>query len=212
MIIDLSHSIRPKMPVYPGDSEVEFTKIHTLEKSGYAVSGICMNSHAGTHIDAPRHFLTKGIAVNSADILEASIGPATVIDAGASLESGKITIACLGNSVSSMKEDSRLLIHTGWNRRFGAEDYFSAHPSITLELAKFIADHKLKLLGIDTPSISVSESSEIHTILLSAGIVIVENLCNLERIKGQNVFFSAAPLKLDGLDGSPVRAYAIAHD
>jgi kynurenine formamidase len=209
MILDLTHPIIPGMPVYPGDRIPSFTERAGYGREGYLVHDIAMSTHTGTHIDAPVHYLHDGIAVDRQPVLDACVGPARVIDAIDTAKSGEITVEGIEALLDGIGQGDRILLATGWSARYGSPGFFSDFPSVSAELATWCAERKIALLGVETPSLSRSDSDTTHRIILSAGIVIVESLANLSPIAGKSVFFSAAPLALSGLDGSPVRAYAV---
>lgn len=211
MIIDLTHPITPHMPVYPGDPDVAFGThtSHDDDGCGYSVHRLEMGTHTGTHIDAPRHALREGMAVDSASILDACVGTALVIDARNYIADGEIqpdVIECLDRTG---KKASRILLISGWSDMFGRDGFFSGFPGISRDLALLLAERSIMLLGVETPSLNVADDDEIHRILLSSGIVVCECLAHPGRIGERDVFFSAAPLRLAEMDGSPVRAYAI---
>jgi kynurenine formamidase len=223
MIIDLSHSIRPGMPVYPGDPDTTFVRHAHYDRGGCLVHAVTLSTHAGTHLDAPAHWLRNGAPVDSPSILAACAGPARVLDVTRTSEPGLIAPRDLGVTDGGVPElcihnsgcrcvigeGDRILLASGWSERFGCAAYFEEFPSVSVELAAILAERRIALLGVETPSLHVSRDEEVHTLLLSAGVVIVENLANLTRIAGRTVFFAAAPLALEGLDGSPVRAFAV---
>jgi arylformamidase len=212
MIVDLSHPLYSGMPVYPGDAETVILPQTAIDREGYLVHAISMNSHAGTHLDAPRHYFQGSTPVDSQQVLEACIGQARVIDVSPLEEGAEIMPRDLGIPPADISQGERILLATGWSGRFGTDSYFDRFPSISQELAALFVRSGIVLLGVETPSLHVTLSDDIHKTLLSAGIIVVENLTKLKDIAGKRVFFSAAPLKLSGLDGSPVRAYAIIDD
>jgi len=110
---------------------------------------------------------------------------------------------------SRIRPGSRIILRTNWWRRFPRKEYFSDGPRISPALARWLARRKIAMLGLETPGVHPIEWEKVHKILLGAQIVIVEGLAYLNRIKKERVFFIAAPLKLKGRDGSPVRAMAI---
>lgn len=206
MIIDLTHPVYTGMPVFPGDPETVIIQTAGYDRDGYLVHSLAMCSHTGTHLDAPRHYRPSGVSVESYSVLEKCIGPAHVLDATGIAAGEEITPPDLDASFSP---GERILIATGWSERFGRDDYFTRYPSISEELAALFVERKITLLGVETPSLHLTKCDAIHTLLLAAGIIVVENLANLRQLVGKYVFFSAAPLKLQGIDGSPVRAYAV---
>ena len=212
MIIDLTLPLYQGMPVYPCDPEVDFIPIETHNESGCSVHSIKIGTHAGTHIDAPYHMLADGTTVNSDTVLRACVGDAYVIDVTRSMSANEIIPSSLGDSLERIGKGDRALIATGWSDNFGRKNYYSDHPSISEELADILIARSIVLIGLDTPSLHTVKDELIHRKLLSAGIIIVENLINLKKLAGKKIFFSAVPLKLKGLDGSPVRAYAIVEE
>ena len=209
MIYDLSHPIHDGMPIYPGDSETRIVRTAAHDREGYLVHALSMSSHAGTHCDAPCHYLPSGASVDSHTVLEACIGPAWVLDVSHVGLSAEILPIDLGIPPDSISPGDRILLATGWSAHSGKDDFFDRYPSVSEELAALFAERGIALLGVETPSLHLSKYNEVHLMLLKAGIIVVENLANLLPLAGKQVFFSAAPLKLLGLDGSPVRAYAI---
>jgi kynurenine formamidase len=209
MIIDLSHPIRPGMPVYPGDPETTFVRHADYDCEGCLVHAVTMSTHAGTHIDAPAHWIRNGMTVDSPSILAACVGPAKVLDVTRTAEPGLIAPRDLEEAGGSICEGDRILLATGWSKRFKDGSSYEGFPSVSEELARMLAEWRIVLLGVETPSLHASRDEAVHTILLSAGVAIVENLANLAKIAGRTVFFAAAPLALEGLDGSPVRAFAM---
>ena len=209
MIVDLSHPFYSGMPVYPGDSETIITPHNTHDREGFSVYTLVICTHAGTHIDAPFHFFPQGKTVDSHSVLDACIGSARVLDATSVSSGAEIFPGDIGISPESITPGERVLLATGWSERFEESDYFESYPSLSMELVTLFVKRGITLLGLETPSLHLSRSDEIHKKLLNAGIIIVENLANLRQLTGKSIFFSAAPLKLLGLDGSPVRAYGV---
>jgi arylformamidase len=206
-VIDLSHPITAGMPVYPGDPPVVVTPYQTIGADGFAVHTVSFGTHTGTHVDAPAHFIEKDMTVDNQQILDACTGEAVLIDAPAGPGS-VITPAGLDAAIALITNGARIILHTGWSSHFGMPEYYRDYPVISPELATLMVDRRIKLLGIDAPSVG----DELHAHLLGAGIVLLENLTNLDRIPVSQFLLSAAPLALSGLDGSPVRACAILTD
>lgn len=210
MIIDLTLPVSPGMPVYPGDPETAFSPTLTHERDRFSVHTITMSSHAGTHIDAPYHADPAGRRVDDPAVLEACVGPALVVRVSGR-EDADIMPDDLDGALDGLAPGGRLLIATGWSDRYGAADYYERHPRLSPALADVLAAKRPALVGIDMPSVHTTESERVHHTLLAAGIVVVENLASLDRLP-ERVFFAAAPLRLAGLDGSPVRAWALVEE
>jgi len=100
------------------------------------------------------------------------------------------------------------VLHTGWSKQWGSPGYFSDHPCISSEAARFLVDCGVQVVGVDMPSVD-REPYTAHRVLLGAGVLIVENLTNLDAIGADLFQLIVLPLKLVGCDGSPVRAVAV---
>ncbi|NOY40291.1 MAG: cyclase family protein [Planctomycetes bacterium] len=209
-LIDLSHPLEHGQPNFPWDPKLTIRVHNTVESIGYNISQLSMSSHQGTHLDAPFHFYDDGKTLDQMT-LNQFYGPATWIDlaAGSFLEAkSEITVEMLQSHAEKFTPGAKILYRTGWDRMFGQPEFFSDFPTLTLEAAQWIADRKIGLLGMDTPTPS-SDWLECHHILLKQGveIVIVEGLTHLEQLPEQFTFIGF-PMNLIGRDGSPIRAVA----
>ena len=176
----------------------------------YNTTNLHLYSHAGTHMDAPRHFLADGETIDHLP-LEKCVGEALVIDLSHKEPHSLITVADLGAAASQIGRGSRLLLRTDWDQHAALADYRTSFPRISLELAQWLVEKGIWLLGLETPSVASLQDREelslIHRVLLAGEIVIVESLSNLRQLPS-TVHFIALPLKIAGGDGSPVRAVA----
>ncbi|MBN1248964.1 MAG: cyclase family protein [Anaerolineae bacterium] len=207
-IVDLSHPITSGMPVYPGDPAPTSAQVTSLAETGYVTRQLVLGSHTGTHIDAPAHMLAGGPTLSDLPIAT-FIGLARVLHLP--VEAGKtIALARLAPHETDLEACGFLVINTGWHRRWGQPDYFANYPTLSVDAANWLARQGLKGVGLDTPSADgpTSQVYAVHHALLGAGMVIVENLTNLDALPDR-VTFSAFPLPIAGADGSPVRAIAI---
>ena len=104
-----------------------------------------------------------------------------------------------------------VLIHTGWDRHWGTELYFKEHPFLTRESAEYLKSEGSVLVGIDSLNIddTADGSRPVHSILLQAGIPIVEHMCHLDALPGSGFKFFAVPAPVKGMGSFPVRAFAI---
>lgn len=207
-IVDLSLDVYPGAPTFPGDPTCRFQVHDTIASSGYNLTQVCFGTHQGTHLDAPFHFDDRGRTVDSID-LGRCVGPATVIDLSWKRPKEPIVIADLLPYESAVRPGARILCRLGWDRMLFRPGYFTDFPSMTVELSQWLADRKILLVGMDTPSPSADQSTAVHEILLGAEVVVVEGLAHLDELPSGEVFFVAVPLRLRGLDGSPVRALAM---
>lgn len=180
----------------------------------YNTTILHLNSHSGTHMDAPLHFIDGGMPIDQVDVRKC-MGRALVIDVTHVPPLGIMTVADLGAAAEQVTPGSRLLLRSDWSKRADEEDYRTAFPRIGLALAEWLASKPIALLGVETPSVAsmLPENREelisVHQALLREEIVIVESLANLDELRQPEVQFFALPLRLDGVDGSPVRALAI---
>ncbi len=208
-IIDLSHPLVDGQPCFPGDPEPRIKPYDSIAEAGYNTTLLTIGSHAGTHLDAPFHFLRDGTTVDRIP-LETLHGPAVLVDLAPESELGRearIGPAMLALHGDAFQTGARVLLRTGWDNRFGKQDFFRGHPSLTEEAAEWIAARKIALLGMDMPS-PAEDGDDIHHILLGAGTILVEALANLAALPREFVFVGL-PLKLKGRDGSPIRAAAL---
>lgn len=210
-LIDLSHPLRPGQPSFPGDPELRILSYLTTASAGCNVTQLSLSSHQGTHLDVPFHVFDDGKTLDQMP-LERFVGPAVLVDLapGGCLEARTpITVAMLEPHASRFQPGAKVLYRTGWDRRYGQPEFFADSPSLTLEAARWIAQRRIGLLGMDTGSPS-TESIDSHWVLLGrdAEIILVECLANLDRLP-EHFTFLGLPLNLPGRDGSPIRAAAL---
>ena len=171
-----------------------------------------MNSHTGTHIDAPAHIL-PGTATLDQLPPETFIGSAFVLDVS-KLTGGQIDLSLLQPHRTLLEQSCFLLLRTGWEQHWGEEEYFRNYPVLSRDAAEWLATLDLKGLGMDCISADPADQLLLpnHRILLGSGMVIIENLKNLGKLPeySQKQFdLICLPLNIRDADGSPVRAMAI---
>jgi len=205
-IIDLTLTLEPGM------RGVEIHQAKTLEAQGWNAKRLELYSHCGTHMDAPRHFIPEGSTIDTVE-LAICVGPARVIDLTPIEPRTFITVEHFGAAAGAVGKGDRLLLRTDWYKRHGTPDYRDALPRIGIELARWLVQQGVALLGVEPPSVAdvndPEELTSVHRTLLGGGVVIVEGLAHLDRIESERVELAVLPLKvLDG-DGAPARAVAI---
>ena len=205
--IDLTHVIRPGMPVYPGTESPLFEVGSSMEEHGFREKRITMFSHTGTHMDAPAHILPGGKTLDQFPV-ETFRGRGCVVDVrevGAWIEVGHLE--SLGDAI---RGSDFVLLWSGWDDKWGAPEYFEGFPVLTPEAARWLVATELKGVGLDMISVDAtgSEDFPVHKILLGAEIVLVENLTGIEALPPSGFEFSCHPLLLEEADGAPVRAVA----
>ena len=203
--LDLSHTITPGMPVYPGTEEPIFVKANTIAQHGFAEKKLSLYSHTGTHIDAPAHILEDQLYLDDLS-LDNFIGQALCIPC----DQPQIGIDLFQPYEDVLDQLDFLLLATGWSKYWGEMQYFSDYPVLNPSAAEYLCQFSLKGIGFDTISADSENSTAypVHKILLQQ-MIIIENLTGLDQVAGQKFLFSCLPLKIAQADGSPVRAVAI---
>jgi arylformamidase len=199
-LIDISRPLKRDTPTWPGDTPFNYEVSWSKEESGSVnVGKITMSIHTGTHVDAPFHFDNEGRKIVDLDLM-LYVGEAKVVDV-----SGRETITVDDFNSVSLEGIKRLLLRTNsWEN----EDTFptkisSLHP----DLPEFLSSKGIKLIGVDVPSVDPLDSKKLlaHHALHERDIHILEGL-DLFGVEPGNYELIAMPLKIEGADGSPVRA------
>jgi arylformamidase len=206
-IIDLT------LTMHPGLRGVDWEQARTVERDGWNARTLHLYSHAGTHMDAQTHF-AAGPGTIDVTPLERCMGSAWVVNLEGLADRTLITVAHLGGIVENFQPGQSLVLRTGWSRHVdNPQHYRDNFPRIADDLAHWCVEKKVNILGVEPPSVAdvnhMEELTRIHQILLGANITIVEGLTNLSALTQEQVFFVAAPLKIEGGDGCPCRAFAI---
>ncbi|MEI8199616.1 MAG: cyclase family protein [Eubacteriales bacterium] len=207
-IYDLTLRLSVHGSVFPGTPEMDYNLSHTIEKDHYNLGIASINSHAGTHTDAPRHFLEEGSCLDAVP-LEKYIGYTVVADCTQKQAFDKIDVSDLLPYEDRIRKYKKLLLHTNWSNYAGEPEFYTDYPIITEELADWLVSLGLELIGVEAPSLNPEKYIEVHKTFLSNGTAIIESLTNLSSLPSDIVFFSAAPIPLAEADGFPVRALAI---
>jgi len=206
-IIDLTLTLREGM------RGVAFEQAKTVERDGWNARTLHLYSHAGTHMDAQTHF-AAGPGTIDGTPLERCMGWAWVANLDGIADKTLITVAHLGGIKEKFAPGESLLLRTGWSRHVdNPQHYRDNFPRIAEELAQWCVEKQMNLLGVEPPSVAdvnnMDELTRIHKILLGGNVTIIEGLTNLATLSQEKVFFVAAPLKIEGGDGCPCRAFAI---
>ena len=209
-VIDLTHTIREDMPVYPGTDTPNFTPANSYERDGFKETLLSMYTHTGTHVDPPAHLYAGRTTL---DRFPASqfIGKALRVDCRELAEGEAITMADIRKYGGKAAEADFLLFNLGWDKRWGTERYFEDYPCVDSEVLDYIIAGGYKGIGFDV--IGLDPISDVNLtrhkkLFAHTDILNIENLKNLEQC-GEGLFwFACFPLKLENCDGSPVRAVA----
>jgi len=210
-IVDLTLTVSDKIPTFPGSPQPSFIPWENVKEDGYNLELLFLSTHTGTHMDAPYHFLEKGAKIHEIS-LKKLVSEAVLIKSkkkgGESIT--KIDIQKFEKKHGKIASFSSVIFYTGWQRNLQKKYYFTKNPGLSVSAAKYLASKKINLVGIDSPSIDLGKDSKfsVHQIFAKKGMLIVENLANLEKIKSSKFHLVVLPLKLKNATGSPVRAIA----
>lgn len=201
------------LPLRPGQRGVACEPARTLERDGWNAATWHLYSHAGTHMDAQLHFGAGPETIDTKPLAQC-VGPAWVVNLTPTVPRALLTVADLGPVTARFAPGDSLLLRTDWHRHVeNTALYRDALPRISEELAAWCVASRVRLLGVEPPSIAdvniLPEVTRIHQILLGGGVTIVEGLAHLDQLSQEKVLLLALPLKLAGGDGAPVRAIAI---
>jgi kynurenine formamidase len=216
-VIDLTRTVEPDMPIFPGTEPPLLENTNSLEKDGFRETRLTLYSHTGTHVDAPSHLLAEGRTLSDFPP-ESFFGKAALLDLTG--PGGRIILwDDLEPFAPRIQDADFLLLHTGWGRHWGSPEYFGEFPVLDVDAAVRLTRFPLKGIGTDTISFDPMSSADfpVHRTLLSHNFLLVENLANLDELaevalgdrKGVEMYVSIFPLKVVGCDGSPIRATAI---
>jgi len=210
-IIDLTLTVSDEIPTFPGSPQPSFIPWENVKEDGYNLELLFLSTHTGTHMDAPYHFLEKGAKIHEIS-LKKLVSEAILIKSkkksGESIT--KTDIQKFEKKHGKIASFSSVIFYTGWQRNLQKKYYFTKNPGLSVSAAKYLASKKINLVGIDSPSIDLGKDSKfsVHQIFAKKGMLIVENLANLEKIKSAKFHLVVLPLKLKNATGSPVRAIA----
>lgn len=212
-MIDLSHPISSGMVTYPGLPPPRISDHLTRADSAAHYSGgttfhiarLEMVANTGTYLDAPSHRLEGGVDVAGLPLERLADLEGQRVGAGAERAIGPETFSGLA------VRGCAVLVHTGWAQHFGTERYGHGHPYLTRSAAEALVSAGAALVGIDSLNIDDTNdgSRPAHTVLLGAGIPIVEHLRGLELLPASGFRFFAVPAPVRGMGSFPTRAFAL---
>lgn len=221
-VIDLSHMIEAGLVTYPGLPAPTITPHLTREDSRskyapgteFAMDIITMIGNTGTYLDSPYHRYGDGGDLASLD-LSSLVGLRAEVfhlhDAWTAANRGIEAVTLADRELHG----AAVLLDTGWSEHFGTPEYGRGAPFLTEGGARFLVDAGVALVGIDSLNIDDTESGgerPAHSILLAAGIHVVEHLTRLAEVPARGARFTAAPPAVRGFGTFPVRAFATIGD
>lgn len=212
--LDLSHTVRDGLVTYPGLPAPRITDHLSREASraSYApgtefhIARIDMVANTGTYLDAPAHRWADGADLSGLGLERLADLPGVVVD----LAAGAPRIERADLPADDLTGHA-VLLRTGWSAHFGTPRYAEAHPHLAADAAEALARCGAALVGIDSLNIDDTRSGErpVHSVLLRAGIPVVEHLTGLAALPARGFRFFAVPPKVAGMGTFPVRAFAI---
>jgi kynurenine formamidase len=213
--VELSHVISNGMVTYPGLPAPEITPHLTREASRqvyapgteFAIDRISMVGNTGTYLDSPFHRYGDG-----ADLAGLPLDKLADLPTVVARSVGSSTRAVDVGAVAALEvADRAVLLHTGGDRHWGTPAYTQDAPYLTESAARWLADHGARLVGIDAVNIDDTAGGgerPAHSVLLAAGVPVVEHLTGLDELPPHGARFTAAPPRVSGFGTFPVRAYA----
>ena len=214
-LVDVSHTVEHGMITYQGlpapfisdHLSREESRKHYAEGTEFQIGKIEMVANTGTYLDAPFHRYAEGKDLSQL-LLSSIANVEGVVIRAVDLVRQAIDLSVFHNV--DVKEKA-VLVQTGWDIYWGTEQYFVGHPFLTRDAAEFLASNGAKLVGIDSVNIDdIRDTTRpAHSILLQAGIPIVEHLCNLSALPDEGFRFFAVPVKVKGMGTFPVRAFGV---
>jgi len=207
-IYDITLTITPGMPSWPGEPVVKLSRFSKIEDGANAnVSQLDMSAHTGTHVDAPYHFLTHGNTIETLP-LDAMMGTVQVVELPDScdvIDSEVLKTAGIQTRLERVLFKTRNSHY--WEQNL--KEFQTNFVGITDDGAQFLVDSGIRFVGIDYLSIApYKHSRPTHEILLKSNVVILEG-ANLSGVPAGNYELICLPMKLGGSDGAPARVLLI---
>lgn len=208
-IFDLTRPLIAGMPVLPGDPPVVVERVHSHETEGYAVSRICLGSHSGTHLDAPRHFFPAGATLDHYPVGR-FVRPGVLLDVRPTSGDPGARRPAPGSTAGPAMIDPQLLARLLSDAPVQPGDFvllWTEGAVLSLAGAELLLAAGTGLVGTDGPSLD-EEPYPVHRLLLGHDVLIAENLCGFERLGREPVTCAFLPLTVVEADGAPMRAIA----
>lgn len=215
-LIDLTHTLHPDIPTWDGrcgfDSPMILDYHQCDSEYKFRVQILELKTSAGTHMDAPAHCIPGGLDISRLPLENLAL-PCVVIDISQKAhERYSLSVQDIEDFESrygKIPKGSCVIVYTGWSRFWDDKDRYRNNllfPSISIDAAKVLAARSIIGFGIDTLSPDREEDGfPVHTILLSRGIYIIENIAHADQLSPVGDYIVALPLKGEGLTEAPVR-------
>jgi arylformamidase len=211
-VVDLTHSFRNGMPVFPGLPDPTFEPIAKVEEDGYAMTSYAMLNHIGTHVDAPAHQIAGGDTLDEIG-LDRLVTDAVRIDVSQRRPHGAITREELEPQLDRVQSGDIVLFYSNNARNYGSEAYWTGWSYPDADAARALIERGISAVGFDGPSADPVDSTtmDLHRVWLGAGRMILENVNNLDQLPDRAQVV-VAPMKVEGANGAPTRIFALLND
>lgn len=201
-LIDITRTVSSEIAVWPGAKPFEMIRKKSFDRGDRLTeSEVYFNLHTGTHMDAPLHFVKGGHDIAAVDISK-MIGRAQVVEFK---EDGPITKSFVDGL--EISDGIKKILFKTKNSQQDEKSFNNMFIALEGEAAKSLADRCFEVVGIDGPSVQIFKDKNdlAHTSLLGAGVIVMESLI-LKNVEEGIYFLVALPLKIEGAEGSPIRA------
>ncbi|MFL5818819.1 MAG: cyclase family protein [Conexibacter sp.] len=208
-LVDLTMPLSSKTIPVPGHPAPMLTPLHLLERDGVRNTLMCMSLHTGTHVDAPSHFIEDGSAIDEIP-LERFHRPGLRLDLTGIAPGAAISLENLrraGFDPGSTR-DTILLLASGWSDAAWQEPrLYGGNPYLATDAAEAIAEAGPSAIGLDF-AVDHAKPWPNHSILLSADVLLIENLMGLPALPERDFDVLSFPLRIEGENGAPARVVA----
>ncbi|CNC48136.1 TPA: cyclase family protein [Yersinia enterocolitica] len=203
--VDLNHPLETGMQTYPGLSDVQIYKTAPRYANGALIDGIKFLGISATYIDSPYHADEKGMKISDYPLEKLVNLPVIVVKLAPG--SDVFDVSAFRNLNVKGKA---VLLNTGKSKVFGTAEYSKNPPYMTTEAANWLVSNQAALVGIDAllvDNFNKNDTIPVHDILLKHGIVIAEDMTNLEAVAGKDAYLTAVPPRAP-MASFPARIYA----
>jgi kynurenine formamidase len=209
-IHDLSLPVYDRVPGYPAGPKTVLIRHFSIETMGRNTTQILMSAHQGTHVDAPLHFVAGGKTIETIGV-DRLVCRVVLVDMAAKKAKEPIDVDDFRPWEDAVSRVRRLVIRTGWDKRYPEPEYFTDHPFVTPALAARLVEMGVRFVGLDFPSPAAKweDCVATHRAFLGGEVVIAEGLANLDRLGSKEFLLAVLPVLLLGCEGAPARAVGI---
>lgn len=224
-VVDLSHTISPDIPLWPGDPQVEFNEMATMEKDGYYLRSFAIGEHSATHMNAPNSFHADGQGIDAYQP-GSLVRPAVVIDVRERVGDNADYVITVADILAWERQHGELapgtvaLFYTGWQERWESPEAFmnadaegGLHfPGVGAETTRFLLQQRdIAGVGIDTHGVDPGQDDQYatNTQVLARNGIILENLTRLDQLPPTGATIIIGILRLRDGSGSPVSVLAL---